>query len=55
MPLSSDPQLVMLDALVKVPDADTPFSQSVVQPDAEILIAKQVTAFKLVQPSNMEP
>ena len=51
MPLTLVGQLV--DAAVKVPDAATPESQSVVQYDADMLVARQVTLFKLEQFRNI--
>ena len=53
MPLASRDQLVILAALVNVPEAATPETQFDVQLLADILVARQVMLFSLVQPENI--
>ena len=50
MPLAPSVQPVIDEALVNVPVADTPLSQSVVQSDAEMFVAKHLMLRRLVQP-----
>lgn len=53
MPLAPGDQLVIDAALVKVPVVATPLSQLLVQSVASMLVARQVTEFRLEQPLNM--
>ena len=50
MPLAPSVQDSIDEALVNVPVADTPLSQSAVQSDAEMFVAKHLMLRRLVQP-----
>ena len=53
MPSAPLPQLLIDEALVNVPVAATPDSQLSVHFVAVILVARQVTELRLMQPMNM--
>ena len=53
MPSAPLPQLLIDEAFLNVPVVATPSSQFVVHFVAEILVARQVTELRLMQPLNM--
>ncbi len=54
IPLIPVVQLFIVDALVNVPEEETPDNQFFVQLVAEISVAKQVILLRFVQPENID-